>query len=130
MNIQYPKKISFLLNEKCDVCKINDRVSTLEIAEQRYLGWNICKNDECNKIVYVWFDETTIDLESLVEKYGNEIKVKRTSGEIEDDWEFNGQAYRLSADSHMWIPVRKKNTNLRKSIPMEYFLEWNVNNKK
>ena len=51
--------------------------------------------------------KTTIPLDKLVEKYGEDIKIKRSDGTEENGWKIISYAYKLEDEENFWLYVGK-----------------------
>ena len=115
----YPHKLSFIYDSiSCDVCK-NSKTSTIHTIKvpNTFLGWTVCDEIKCKNTIYLWREEISISEKDLINMYGKNIKIRRSSGVIEDDWEIYGRAYKLHPNDTLWISV-KNNKNV-KSISIE-----------
>ena len=124
MNIVYPHRVMFTKRELCSVCKLPSK-TIVNTNINHYFGWESCNQDDCNKVIKHSYENTVVKKEELVEKYGNFIKVKRTSGLVDDKWEFDSDAQQELNNGEFWVYVKNQQLNKRKEINLGQIKELN-----
>jgi hypothetical protein len=128
--IIYPHRLSFSSN-KCDICKLEKHSRcVIRLEQDRYIGWQTCKDNECNKIVKNTKLFTTVSNDSLNKKYGEYIYVERSNGKIEYMWKIIGEGYKENKKQDWIIKVRNDNKHLTKCVSMKDLDSWNKIGKK
>lgn len=106
--MSYPHIISiFNQRSTCDFCK-SKLTEKIEIVEN--IGYYCCNSRECKDLLLEHVNNYVISLEQLKKNFGEKIKVKRSTGFIEDDWEFVSPGYVLNSKSSFVIKVRRNNS--------------------
>jgi hypothetical protein len=104
----YPHIISiFNKDMKCDFCA-NNNSKIIEIAKD--VGYYCCQEDTCKKMLENNIQTNVIAMDKLKNMFGDNIKVKRSTGEIESDWVIVSPGYITNAKSSHTIKVRKNNS--------------------
>lgn len=116
-NLQYPHQLSLISN--CDVCK-NNKSKDIKIPDT-FLGWQVCDDIRCKYTIYLWRENITINKDKLIEKYGKFVKIIRSSGKIENNWEIIDRAYKFHENDTWWIYIKNKDGD-RKCISIEKIL--------
>jgi len=129
MEAANPRKISFLDNI-CDSCGVADsscKLSALDTSTSiPDTGWVICSNVECKKKYVDWQTAATITIDDLKKRYGNTINVKRSTGEVQTDWKFSGNAFRAPGDDECWwVRVSDSSLQVHKHVTTSMLDDWN-----
>ena len=104
--IYYPHRIPFSTLGKCDVCTSpGEKIYSLPFS--KYLGLVCCSDKNCSNTLKISMQKTTIPLDKLVEKYGEDIKIKRSDGTEENGWKIISYAYKLEDEENFWLYVGK-----------------------
>ena len=104
----YPHIISiFNKSSICDFCGSNI-TETIEIVEN--VGFYCCKSEICKQKLFENIDKNVISIEQLKKNFGEKIKVKRSTGMIENDWEFISPGYIPNDNSSFILKVRRNNS--------------------
>lgn len=120
--ILYPHRIPFAKYGDCDVCR-RPAKKMYSLPFSKYLGLVCCENVNCSNILKISMRETTKPLEILIDKFGETVKVKRSNGELEKDWNIISYAYKEEENGDFWVHVSKdKNT---KCVTLRELEEWN-----
>lgn len=125
--LQYPRQLSFISDlVSCDVCK-NTKARTIHsiMVPNTFLGWTVCDEEKCKYVVYLWREEVSIRENVLRDMYGENVKIRRSSGNIEDDWKIYGRAYKLNPKDTWWITVKDAKGKNVKSVSIEDMNSWN-----
>ena len=123
-NLIYPHIIPLINYQTCDNCDNYENLDCRIIPYTKRLGWVHCNSNNCLNIVDEWQELTTADEKILKKQYGNKVKVIRTSGVLESDWEIYGSAYQTKKGTPFYITVRKLNTHTTKCIDENTFKTW------
>lgn len=106
--MSYPHIIS-IFNEgsTCDFCssKLSEKI---EIVKN--IGYYCCNSKKCKDLLLEHINKYVISLEQLKRNFGEKIKVKRSTGDIEDGWEFVSPGYVSNSKSSFVIKVRRNNS--------------------
>ena len=105
----YPHIVSiFNSNSSCDFCtsKVSKKI---EIVAN--IGYYCCNSETCQTALIENINNYVISIEELRRKFGNKIKVKRSSGVVDDGWEFVSSGYISNEKSSYIIKVRKDNNS-------------------
>ncbi len=124
MSVTYPHRLTFLERGKCDVCgsKGSELVHT---NANRYFGWETCNQGLCNDTIKTWYHQTTIPREDLRRQFGDKTRVRRQSGEMEDDWEISGDAHVETKGGPYWVKVKRPGQHMTKEVTIASLKEWN-----
>ena len=128
MSVTYPHRLTFLERGKCDVCgsKGSELVHT---NANRYFGWETCNQGLCNDTIKTWYHQTTIPMEDLRRQFGDKTRVRRQSGEMEDDWEISGDAHVETKGGPYWVKVKRPGQHMTKEVTIASLKEWNSSKK-
>jgi hypothetical protein len=129
----YPsyRRLTFISMDACDFC---DKVETpgpylFYISIETKNGWVTCSNDSCRKK-----GEAALDHYMKTRAYGKAnifkgkcIKVRRTSGEIEDNWKLSSSFVEPLIDDNgvERVCVVNASEEIEKWIDIKKILEWN-----
>lgn len=92
------------------------------LPQNKLKGWQTCGCDSCNTVIREWKSRTTVPEEKLKAKHGESVIVKRSSGEIENNWEIFGDAY---LENKIWWLTVRHSAGFSKTVPLTDFLTWN-----
>jgi transcription elongation factor Elf1 len=104
--VKKPNRFSLIITDKtCDNCGILAQMSGYREYSHidRYSGWVSCGTEECNTVLNGWQSLGRITKEQLIERYGDPVAIKRSSGVVETDWHICGSA----STENIWIPVKQ-----------------------
>jgi hypothetical protein len=122
----YPHRIYFIEKENnCDFCEEKGK-RILNVDFNPFLGLWSCNNDKCIKLAKDSLFKTTVKYERLVKLYGDDIKIIRSNGNIENGWSIYGAAVKQEENEHYWVNVKKK--GLTKSVRVSDIELWNNSN--
>jgi hypothetical protein len=123
--VVFPHRLAFVPERTCDVCKIDTVCRNIPFHNSTILyGWRICGDELCRMKILDWISRLTIKKEDVI-PYFNNMVVRRSSGELEDNWEIYGDIYILDEDLIRWVPLRNKSLTHRKNVKLDMLLEWN-----
>ena len=91
----------------------------------RYFGWETCNQGLCNDTIKIWYHQTTISREDLRRQFGDKTRVRRQSGEMEDDWEISGDAHVETKGGPYWVKVKHPGQHMTKEVTIASLKEWN-----
>ena len=124
MAIVYPHRLTFLARGKCDVCTGKGK-ELVHTYGNRYFGWETCNADSCNEIIRGWYDKTTIPNRLLLQRFGDNIRIQRSSGEIEPGWVVFGDAHLEDANGPFWVKVKNEGLHMSKEVTVNSLTLWN-----
>ena len=123
-----PRKVSFLDNT-CDNCGKTSRSCKLRALDQTDgiadVGWVICNEPTCQGQCDRWVDSRTTSLDALQRRFGHDLVVQRSSGELEHGWTFWGNAFQESSDDTFWVRVTN-GKGISKYVSIEMIENWQV----
>ena len=104
----YPHIISiFNKDVKCDFCT-NNKSKIIEIVKN--VGYYCCDEENCKKMLEDNVNANVIDIDKLKNMFGESIKVKRSTGEVESDWTIISPGYIVNEKSSHIVKVKKNNS--------------------
>ena len=122
--VVYPHRVTFLNRGKCDVCK-NKAQKLINTNINHFFGWESCNNNNCNEIIKKWYENTTISIENLRKKFGEEIYILRSTGLKEGGWVIVSDALQEEKDGSFWIRVKDISNHLTKEVRLSDLDKWN-----
>lgn len=120
----YPHRVTFLNRGKCDVCQ-NKAHTLINTNTNHFFGWESCNNHICNEQIQKWYEDTTISIDNLIERFGKEIFVLRSTGLKEAGWTIISDAHQEEKDGPFWIRVKNNERHLTKDIQLIDLERWN-----
>lgn len=122
--IQPPRRTTFIGYHDCDFCgKCEKHGRTTIFHIEHLFGWLYCKCDHCVDLFEQSKDAFCKDLRDIFVTPDN-IKVKRTSGAIDDGWYINQyMATRYSVNEPFIVKV--ENNGCFKNVTLDELLEIN-----
>lgn len=121
----YPKRLTFIGNIVCDVCGESSSSKSIHtLLNDPTLGWHSCEQQDCIDIIEEWYKASTISSEDLQDCFGPSVKIQRTSGKMQNDWEISGDAYTVG-DDYWWVIVKKIGRSSSKCVLLEHLENWN-----
>lgn len=124
-SIVYPSRIEFLNRGTCSSCG-NKGNEVIHTNTNHFFGWTTCNKNECNNKIREWYNKTTIKLEYIIEKYGNNLKIKRSNGDFEYGWKPISDSCQETTNGPFWLQIEKVTHNLNKEITYEDLVKWNT----
>jgi hypothetical protein len=124
MSVTYPHRLTFLERGKCDVCG-NKGKELVHTNANRYFGWETCNQGPCNDMIQTWYHQTTIANDDLCRQFGNRMRIKRRSGDMENDWEISGDAHVETKGGPYWVKVKHLGQHTTKEVTVESLKDWN-----
>lgn len=125
MALVYPRRLAFLNRGRCDVCG-NQGHELVRTNTDHYFGWETCNDENCNQTIKDWYDRTSKTKDNLIQKYGEWVYVKRSSGVIESSWQIYSDAHQEEQGGPFWVRVKHKTRHLTKDIRLSDLEKWNV----
>lgn len=120
----YPHRVTFLNRGKCDVCQNKTKI-LINTNTNHFFGWESCNNDICNETIQKWHVDTTIPIDNLIERFGEEIYVLRSTGLKEAGWAIISDAYQEEKNGPFWVYVKDNGRHLTKEIQLLDLEKWN-----
>ena len=90
------------------------------------LGWAICTSPRCRRELAKSQEFTMVPIEELRREFGENVVVRRSSGEYEHAWRLDGDSYLPGSDQEMLVPVRHFDRVKCKLVALEDLREWAV----
>ena len=113
----YPQRIEFLNRGKCSVCdSLTQKIVNTNLSH--FFGWTSCNKKDCDEKIKQSYNETTIDIDTLIKKYGKKITIARSNLTLEHDWEFDSNASKEVEDGPYWVFVKNISQNKRKEVTL------------
>jgi len=107
---------------KCDFCQEENLLTcNLMVSIKGNYGWISCEN--CLEDAEKARQFNIYSQEKIISEFGENFRVKRSSGEYETDWKIEGYGYKMNGD--ILIPVEKRDGTVTKKIPLQMLREWN-----
>ena len=119
-----PKRLTMLRLGYCDACGniAEDGIGSI-FSIKPFLGWQCCDEISCVDKILQWKMIYSINQEDLVKQFGSQFLVKRSSGDYETNWEFDGNAF--FQNGTMFILLVNRALNLKKNVQLKHMIEWN-----
>lgn len=122
----YPRQLTFIHSQKCDVCiNSGNKYNVITLPQNRLLGWNVCEKEECTLQVEEWRYKSTIPYSELIKIFGENINVMRTSGILQSGWEVYGDAFKLCKEDDWWVDICSNNKKYSKCVTLTLLKYWN-----
>ena len=103
----------------CDICKQSNGSEFITVNPDQFIGIRFCTNDKCKTLAKSFLDSQIIPQEILQNTYGENLNIKRQSGEIENEWLIYGNAYQDPITNILWVRVCDKDYTKVKQIPLQ-----------
>jgi hypothetical protein len=65
-----------------------------------------------------------VPIEDLRRELGENVVVRRSSGEFDHAWRLDGDGYQLDGDQEMLVPVRSKCRTMCKLVTLRDLRDW------
>ena len=121
----YPYRLSFLNNNDCVVCN-NIKANSQIMFGETFKGWDICNNLNCKNKVLEWKSKLIMSKKDLIEELGDNIFVKRNTGQYDSGWEICSDAIKDSKDDILWVKLIHKYLKIKKEVKLHELKEWNM----
>lgn len=122
-----PHRLSFVSNDVCcDVCGEKPAHVSAEIASTEIeVGWVHCGSSYCYDMIMEWRTKFTVSEEELRKRFGDPLRVMRSSGVLEDGWRVCGSSVFSNEDNLWLVSVKMPVKNLGKLVTLEELELWN-----
>ena len=124
MKLKYPHRLTFMGRGTCDVCGKQGK-ELIHTNAGRFFGWQSCDMEACNKTIQNWWATTTISHKTLLDIFGENVKVLRADATLDNNWRVFGDAHLEVCDGPHWVKVKCKSKHITKEVPLSLLLEWN-----
>jgi len=86
-----------------------------------YFGWTACS--DCRDEACRAQDSYTYPIEKLKREFPRGIKVRRSSGVLEDNWTFMAEGV-LGEEGEILVNIENKENKVWKRVPLSLLREW------
>jgi hypothetical protein len=128
--VHMPPRRLIMIVMKCDFCDSTKEIKLLGLDDGDHpsgYGWISC--DDCfhkaNEIYQTYKNTIKYDYFIGLQEAKTKIRVKRSSGEIDNDWTVKVSIETSKCPSKIMIWVENKRQHIEKTVYLENFLELN-----
>lgn len=116
----------------CDFCggtQQDERgMAFCPLAGQQHYGWILCGRDICEAQLSASLNAYTISKEKVVKEIGEKVKVKRSSGQLQEGWVIVGDAYKVGDTFYIQVKSEEERkgskVKVEKTVPLEELRSW------